>query len=116
MSLNLYAVVELGTMRVMSMHQTLRDATHAARRAYHHCPCDVMALVLDDAEKPVGVQQLSRREMRSISGWQPEFKSRPEDIVNSRHKYDPEENPGRLQENPERHAAPWSPVSHPDVL
>jgi hypothetical protein len=115
MSWHLYAVVELGTMRVMSQHKTIRDATHTARRAYHRCPCDVMALVLDDAEKPVGVQQLSRREMRSIAGWQPEFKSRPEDIVNSRHKYDPPENP-RLQENPERHPAPWSPVSHPDIL
>ena len=116
MSLNLYAVVELGTMRVMSMHQTIKDATHAARRAYHRCPCDVMALVLDDDEKPIGVQQLSRREMRSIAGWQPEFKCRPEDVVNSRHKYDPPENPGRLQANPERHAASPPPASHPDIL
>lgn len=114
MSWHLYAVVELGTMRVMSQHKTIRDATHAARRAYHRCPCDVMALVLDDAERPVGVQQLSRREMRSIAGWQPEFKSRPEDVVNSRHKYDPPENP-RLQADSERHAAP-PPASHPDVL
>ena len=116
MNLNLYAVVELGTMRVMSMHQTIRDAAHAARRAYRRCPCDVMALVLNDDDKPVGVQQLTRKEMRSIAGWQPEFKIRPEDIVNSRHKYDPPENPGRLQAHPRPDASPWSPASHPDIL
>jgi len=116
MNLNLYAVVELGTMRVMSQHQTIKDAARAAHRAYHRCPCDVMALVLNDDDKPVGVQQLTRKEMRSIAGWKPEFKIRPEDMVNSRHKYDPPENPGRLQANPRPDAAPWSPASHPDIL
>ena len=116
MSWDLYAVVELGTMRVMSMHPNIKEAAHVAHRTYRHCPCDVMALVLDDAERPIGVQQLSRRELRSIIGWQPESGMRPEDVVKSRHKYDPPENDHRLQADPERHAAPAPTPRHPDVL
>ena len=113
---NLYAVVELGTMRVMSRHQTIKDAARAAHKTYRHCPCDVMALVLDDNDRPIGVQQLSRREMRSIIGWRPEFRMRPEDVVNSRHKYDPPENDHRIQAHPARHVAPAPTIDHPDIL
>lgn len=116
MSWNLYAVVEFAPVRVVSMHPNIKDAARAAHKMYRHRPCDVMALVLDDNDQPIGVQQLSRREKRSIIGWQPEFRMRPEDVVKSRHKYDPPENDRRLQENPERHAAPAPPIGHPDIL
>lgn len=112
---NLYAVVEVAPVRVVSMHPTIKEAAHAARKLHRHRPCDVMGLVLDDNDRPIGVQQLTNREKRSIIGWQPEFKMRPEDVVNSRHRYDPPEtNAGRLQADPARHTAP-SPT-HPDIL
>lgn len=116
MSWNLYAVVEVGPVRVVSMHSSIKDAARAAHKMYRHRRCDVMALVLDDNDRPVGVQQLSAREKRSIIGWQPECGMRPEDVVKSRHKYDPPENDQRLQADPERHAAPAPSLRHPDVL
>ena len=117
MSWNLYAVVEFSPVRVVSMHESIKDAARAAHKMYRHRPCDVMALVLDDNDRPIGVQQLSAREKRSIIGWQPEFRMRPEDVVKGRHKYDPPEtNASRLQADPERHASPSPTIGHPDIL
>jgi len=90
-SLPMVAVVDVRDMRVDSAWYTWPEAKDRARRIVRMTPVEIMLLVRDDSGSVIGVQELTRAEKRECGSWRPQFRMRPEDVVNRRHRLDPVE-------------------------